>query len=159
MITCYTKSTKIVEEKSTAGIISGHAYSILDVRDIVNANSVAARVVQIRNPWGKFEWNGEYSDDSNLWTPQLRKDLNIVRKDDGIFWMKIEDFLSHFVQVGILKIIPGYVSNAINVTDGEIAAIRIQVHQPTHITLGIDQLDPRTVDNTEYSYSYFRINR
>ena len=35
--------------------------------------------------------------------------------------------------------------------------LRMQIPSNTHLTLGIDQLDTRIVDNEQYSYSYFRL--
>jgi len=33
------------------------------------------RLLKIRNPWGNFEWKGDWSDASPLWTPALREQL------------------------------------------------------------------------------------
>jgi hypothetical protein len=30
------------------------------------------RLVQLRNPWGKFEWRGDWSDKSTKWTDALK---------------------------------------------------------------------------------------
>ena len=39
------------------------------------------------------EWQGDWSDQSKLWTPKLKKQLNFTDDDsDGIFWMCFEDF-------------------------------------------------------------------
>lgn len=73
ILTCFTKSTSINEEQDKLGIVYGHAYSILDVEDIVDSRGKAARVLQIRNPWGKFEWRGDFSDNSSLWTPAHKR--------------------------------------------------------------------------------------
>jgi len=54
-----------MEFKQDTGIISGHAYGILDVKQV----STGDRLVQIRNPWGSGEWKGRWSDNSRVWTP------------------------------------------------------------------------------------------
>jgi hypothetical protein len=33
---------------------------------------------------------GDWSDESNLWTPELKLKLNIKDKDDGNFWISLE---------------------------------------------------------------------
>lgn len=51
------------EHASPSGIVQGHAYALIDVKQVDNV-----QLVQLRNPWGQFEWNGDYSDKSPLWT-------------------------------------------------------------------------------------------
>jgi len=31
------------------------------------------KLLNIRNPWGKTEWNGDWGDSSELWTPKIRE--------------------------------------------------------------------------------------
>lgn len=50
----------------------------------------------MRNPWGRGEWKGEWSDDSKIWTPSLRQALGCTKVDDGVFFMPFKDYLSHF---------------------------------------------------------------
>jgi hypothetical protein len=45
----------------------GHAYSILDVREVACLGE-AQRLVCLRNPWGSFEWTGAWGDKSSKWT-------------------------------------------------------------------------------------------
>jgi calpain-15 len=51
----------------------------------------------MRNPWGKQgEWTGDWSDDSDLWTPALSKLVGHTQADDGIFFIPLENYLTHF---------------------------------------------------------------
>ena len=43
----------------------------------------------VSNPWGggSREWNGDYSDDSPLWTDDLREAVGgVVSANDGVVW-------------------------------------------------------------------------
>ena len=86
------------EWKQSNGLIAGHAYSIIRVEEIGNN-----KLLQLRNPWGKFEWNGDWSDKSGLWNihkyTKLR--LNPSDKNDGVFWINWFDFQSIFTDVDI----------------------------------------------------------
>jgi hypothetical protein len=161
MLTCFTRSTEVTEEKSDTGLVSGHAYTILDAQNVIDSRGKPARIVQIRNPWGKFEWKGDFSDSSPLWTPADKKRLGVDTSDDGVFWMKLEDFIKPFEGIGILEIIPGAISNGVHVdqskTNTNLAMARLAVKSDTHMMLSIDQMDSRVVDNPQYSYSYFRM--
>lgn len=48
------------------GLVPGHAYSIISAKE-----ALGHRLIQIRNPWGNFEWDGDWSDHSELWTPEM----------------------------------------------------------------------------------------
>ena len=161
VLTCFTKSAEEVEQKSGDGLVSGHAYSILDVREIVDARGKVRMILQIRNPWGKFEWTGEFSDDSNLWTPQLKQQLKVVKADDGIFWMPFEKFVQFYEGIGILKVKLGHLNNSVVVKrddQSNKSIIRLTVYEQTSsVTVSIDQIDSRIVDNQNYNYSYFRV--
>ena len=60
----------------------------------------------LRNPWGNFEWKGNWGDSSNLWTPELKKKVDFKDVDDGSFWMCFEDFSKYFSRVGVNRIAP-----------------------------------------------------
>jgi hypothetical protein len=56
------------------------------------------KLVQLRNPWGTFEWQGAWSDKSPLWkqNPKVARAVNHNDADDGAFWMAWPDFIKHF---------------------------------------------------------------
>lgn len=74
------------------GLLAGHAYSINDVFTIVKEltpEEVARgkkpyhRLLRIRNPWGKCEWNGKWSDESEEKTKHNDKLTNYMRELEG----------------------------------------------------------------------------
>ena len=51
----------------------------------------------MRNPWGVEVWNGDWSDNSSLWTDQLRQELEWHdKRDDGIFYLSVEDLYDRY---------------------------------------------------------------
>ena len=45
--------------------------------------------MRLRNPWGKFEWSGAWSDGSKEWGehPKIKNLIKPKDEDDGSFWM------------------------------------------------------------------------
>ncbi len=80
------------EQKTAAGIISGHAYSLIDVHEFEHLGQLV-RLIKLRNPWGLGEWTGDWSDKSHLWTPELREKLGCQIEEDGDFFIPYENYL------------------------------------------------------------------
>ena len=59
----------------------------------------------MRNPWGQFEWDGAWSDRSNLWTQEMVQAFApVLDEDDGTFWMSFEDFTTNFDSLDICRV-------------------------------------------------------
>lgn len=75
-----------IDHVTVNGLLGGHAYSILRAVEYKGK-----RFVVIRNPWGKSEWNGPWSDGSKEWTAEwlpALQDLKHTFGDDGQFVME-----------------------------------------------------------------------
>jgi hypothetical protein len=73
------------------GIQEKHAYSIMEAREIDGV-----RLLKLRNPWGRTEWTGRWSDGSEEWTAEWMQKLNHKFGDDGVFWIHYNDLLRHY---------------------------------------------------------------
>ncbi|XP_077202620.1 calpain-9 [Paroedura picta] len=110
MVACSieTRSAAESEARTPYGLIKGHAYSVTGL-DEVNYQGRKVKLIRVRNPWGQVEWNGAWSDISPEWrsiSPSEQRRLHQTALDDGEFWMKFEDFLSHFDKVEICNLTP-----------------------------------------------------
>ncbi|KAK0914089.1 hypothetical protein LTR91_005873 [Friedmanniomyces endolithicus] len=82
------------KRKDSKGVVGGHAYTVLRTFEEGDL-----RLLQLRNPWGRTEWEGDWSDGSKLWTPEMMIKLGHTFGDDGVFWMSYKDFLKHFPRI------------------------------------------------------------
>lgn len=157
----WMKSSAVSEEKTATGLVCGHAYSVLDLTTVKTASGKQQRLVQLRNPWGTFEWNGDYSDNSPLWTDALRKQLKVEVKDDGVFWMPFERFIENYEGVGVLKIEKDYIFHSARLKrtgpQDTVKLLKLHVEAATHAYLSLDQIDAKIIDDPAYRYSYFRM--
>jgi len=92
------------------GLHKGHAYSILDVKKVGGGMMASVfggkvfRLLRVRNPWGSGEWEGDWSDKSDLWAknPKVKEAVNHHDADDGSFWMSWDDYVANWQRIGII---------------------------------------------------------
>ncbi|XP_068608334.1 calpain-2 catalytic subunit [Brachionichthys hirsutus] len=91
------------------GVVEGHAYTVTGVKQTMSNGEVVS-LVRLWNPWGRGEWNGDWSDHSHLWetvSPQDREMCLSVRSD-GEFWMSMEDFRKFYDDLDICCLCPDF---------------------------------------------------
>ncbi|KAM6139361.1 calpain-14-like [Phoenicopterus ruber ruber] len=100
-------ATKVLKN----GLVAGHAYTVTGIRK-VTCQYGPENLVRLRNPWGKIEWKGDWSDNSYKWELLSPKEKILLRKkkEDGEFWMSLQDFKIHFVDLMICKLTPDLMS-------------------------------------------------
>ena len=93
--------------KSQSGVVQGHAYTLLNAI-VLNHNKKQFRLIQLRNPWGKCEYTGQWSDSDPNWnsvSPAQKKRIGFkLDKDDGIFFMPFDAFWDEFRAITIAEI-------------------------------------------------------
>ncbi|XP_059841026.1 calpain-3 isoform X4 [Hypanus sabinus] len=93
------------------GIVTGHAYSVTGV-DKVQLKAGRVELVRVRNPWGRVEWSGAWSDRSAEWNQVSEQHRpSMAHLEDGEFWMSIEDFKKIFSCVEICHLSLDLLSN------------------------------------------------
>lgn len=102
-ITINENNNNVTEEELKAKcLLNDHTYLIMKAIVIEDGTML----ICLRNPWGKYVWNGDWSNDSPLWTNELKKILKWEGCKDGIFWMNEKDFLYYFTNINMAIPIP-----------------------------------------------------
>ena len=104
------------------GLVTGHAYSILDAFELISGNNGVydslrrsytikpspndIRLLKLRNPWGNKEaYSGPWSEKSPEWNKvsgNIKKELN--NQEDGEFFMLFKDFLDYFDDIDFVHV-------------------------------------------------------
>ncbi|XP_014247499.1 calpain-9-like isoform X3 [Cimex lectularius] len=90
------------------GLMTQTAYSVTGLAR-VRGHAGETPLVRLRNPWGKGEWTGPWSERSWEWDALSERDkelLSVRVRNDGEFWMSFEDFARHFTHLDLVHIGP-----------------------------------------------------
>lgn len=144
------------------GISEGHAYSIMEAREVEDGKGNVLRFLKVRNPWGRKEWDGRWSDGSAEWTPEWMKKLGHQFGNDGVFWILYEDVLKkyqHFDRTRIFdeawhitqKWTPIHVPW---VPQYHSTKFRLTLKKKSHVVLVLAQLDTTYFGGLEGAYGF-----
>ncbi|OCT79458.1 hypothetical protein XELAEV_18026268mg [Xenopus laevis] len=100
-------SSNDVEAKTNKMLVKGHAYSVTGAEEVLY-RGLQEELIRVRNPWGKVEWTGPWSDDAPEWDyvhPKVKAAL-LKQSDDGEFWMAFSDFLREYSRLEICNLTP-----------------------------------------------------
>ena len=130
------------------GLVPGHAYTIIKVQEF-NTSYGKVKLVNIRNPWGNGEWSGEWSDSSSRWN-NVSGGRPTAKKNDGSFWMSIEDFCKYYVISGISHFYTNYLYTYYHVPkkitqQGPFLSKIVVQNDNTHAYICLHQKNPRII--------------
>ncbi|XP_041364337.1 calpain-A-like [Gigantopelta aegis] len=103
------------ESKRMNGLYEGHAYSIVDIREI-DQEGKRTTLLRLRNPWGRGEWNGPWSDGSPEWRHLHHSDsmtIDHAKIPNGEFWISLEDFQEQYDELEMCHLYPDALSSEI----------------------------------------------
>lgn len=55
------------------GSVSMPSYCLLQTVELLDRSNTKIKLMKLKNPWGTFEWNGDWSENSDLWTDKLKE--------------------------------------------------------------------------------------
>ncbi|KAM3869258.1 calpain-1 catalytic subunit-like [Diretmus argenteus] len=108
------KGETVVNTVAHTGLVDAHAYSITGVTE-VQYEIFQVKLVRLLNPWGKQEWNGRWSDKSDRWNKVSAEDRKkCFKRNNGEFWMELEDFCHYFTNMSICCENPNFVDGDVS---------------------------------------------
>ena len=100
MDTSIKNATKIKDILDNFNLVKDHSYLIIKIRKYKETTFF----FQLRNPWGRKEWIGDYSKDSDLLKndPELKEFLK-EEQENGRFWIADKDYFKYFNKIEVSK--------------------------------------------------------
>jgi hypothetical protein len=151
------------------GLIPLHTYIVYDIFDLSQFDEIANfplnmnnsknisstnlsnsnydNILKIRNPWGKNEWIGDWSDYSNLWREDIKQKLN-YSKSEHSFYMNFKDFKHYFSKIQICKIHDNFIYNSLTIKQSENSYTLIKIKISNN-----DNIYNNNINNSENFYS------
>jgi len=146
-------------KKSDNGISHNHLYSLLRGHEL-NYNNKKVKLVQLRNPWGHTEWKGEWGDNWNGWTPELKGILKVENKEDGIFFMPFEEFLKEFRKIEICMYFDNYKFTCLKTksANNKIRIFDVNIKTPgSYFFIAVQENQRKFSKKSGYGYSYINL--
>jgi hypothetical protein len=147
------KKDALAQQYEEMGLATAHAYSLISVKE-----PEGNQLCMIRNPWGDDkEWNGAWSDHSQLWTESIKKEVDFVAADDGTFWMQWDDVMKYFDNGSVSMVMRDWSQIRVtgNFVDGMAdVMMQLTVTKNTDCYFGFHQRDARGLPSGDKDRTY-----
>jgi len=162
------------------GLIPLHTYIIIDIYDLsqldesninfqnnlnisnsqlIFSNSNYDNILKIKNPWGKNEWIGDWSDYSNLWRDDLKLKLN-YNPQDNCFYMNFKDFKHYFSKIQICKVHENFDYNSIEINQKlqSYSLVKLTVAQNLNKNKNVINNNENRINNITNNFNFKNIS-
>ena len=148
--------------QSSSGVVQGHAYTLLGVV-ILNFQGQSIRLVQLRNPWGKGQFKGSWSDSDPNWNyvdpaEKARIGFNLD-KEDGIFFIPFEIFWQEYRSITIAEVndTASYIYKSAKDRNEQGVYFKLEIKKAGIYSLQVDKTPERSFeDKRQNDYQYAR---
>ena len=113
IISCRTKLN--VED---VGLVNHNSYLLIDILEI-QSNGETVQLVELRNPWCNFEFNGYWGNYSALWGNEEKDQVDFDNKDERNFYMCFDDFLTYFSTSDIFYLLNNFYSKSYEMSSAD----------------------------------------
>ena len=141
------------QQGQLGGLLPNHCYAVISAKSVDSA-----RLLKLRNPWGRYEWRGDWSDASSLWTPETLKAMQMEgSSDDGVFCMAFEDFQRYFESLTLCYVHDQFWSFNLpmdQTKEEEYSVVQLEIKQHTLLYFLVCQIDERRFGGAESGYQY-----
>ncbi|KAK5904761.1 hypothetical protein CesoFtcFv8_006293 [Champsocephalus esox] len=129
LLSCFIQASSYLEigKVTGNGLIKGHAYAITDTGKVMKASNEML-LLRLRNPWGFIEYRGPWSDKSKEWDDVVKEEkerIELKKKEDGEFWISVEDFHNQFDIVELCSLNPDNLEEGITASPSSPASLSI----------------------------------
>jgi len=125
----YDKRNYIVCAGETKRYQNNFKNRIFTVVGIAEVNQY--KLVKLRNHFGNYSWEGDFSYNSPLWTKEIREEIGYCLTDTSCFYMEIKDFMREFEFLTVCHYHDGWVHNRLNVD--------CKPNHPTYFELDVEK--------------------
>ena len=137
IMTCSTDGKENLKSK---GLLNNHTYCLRSAYEKPIFED-KVKLLKLNNPFGKGEWNGEWSDNSDKWNDETKELFQFgEKKDDGEFYISYEDFIQYFSDVAICVPYKPFLSRSFKIQKEETSQInvmKIKLSKPAIMTIDL----------------------
>ena len=137
IMTCSTDGKENLKSK---GLLNNHTYCLRSAYEKPIFED-KVKLLKLNNPFGKGEWNGEWSDNSDKWNDETKELFQFgEKKDDGEFYISYEDFIQYFSDVAICVPYKPFLSRSFKIQKEETSQInvmKIKLSKPAIMTIDV----------------------
>jgi hypothetical protein len=137
IMTCSTDGRDNLKSK---GLLNNHTYCLRSAYEKPIFED-KVKLLKLNNPFGKGEWNGEWSDNSDKWNDETKELFQFgEKKDDGEFYISYEDFIQYFSDVAICVPYKPFLSRSFKIQKEETSQInvmKIKLPKPAIMTIDV----------------------